>query len=368
MFISKEEKERHVIDLYSQGKTYRQIAEEVRISPNDIHAILKKKEEEKNNNAVTNNQKQRQELSSRAYELFSKGKTSVEVAIALNLTEPKVSKMYRDYWKLRRLDKLIIIHKETNGKVWPLWKLYQRLVKKKSMSIEQVVNVVEIAIHKLPYMESLYRQIKDEVEKMQRTIQRLANDIRALERKISILDKIAFSCEQDCKRKELAIQELNDKKDRLEKLIANILNGEGYSKLNQITKENVKAVLSANKKLISISLVALIQTIKADPQMINLILNMPSANDSEQYKDNNNIVKYLESNRDSILALAEKNYENLVEELTKSAINNAARASSNPQFLLPQSSSTFANLSTQSDIYRKEESESFHNSKGDSDY
>ena len=85
MFISKEEKERRVIDLYSQGKTYRQIAEEVRISPNDIHAILKKKEEEKNNNAVTNNQKQRQELSSRAYELFSKGKTSVEVAIALNL-------------------------------------------------------------------------------------------------------------------------------------------------------------------------------------------------------------------------------------------------------------------------------------------
>ena len=118
MFISKEEKERHVITLYSQGKTYRQIAEEVRISPNDIHAILKKKEEEKNNNAVTNNQKQRQELSSRAYELFSKGKTSVEVAIALNLTEPKVSKMYREYWKMRGLDKLNIIHKETNGKIW----------------------------------------------------------------------------------------------------------------------------------------------------------------------------------------------------------------------------------------------------------
>jgi len=58
MFLSREEKERQVIDLYSQGKTYRQIAEEVRISPNDIHTILKKKEEEKNNNAVTINQKQ----------------------------------------------------------------------------------------------------------------------------------------------------------------------------------------------------------------------------------------------------------------------------------------------------------------------
>ena len=33
------------------------------------------------------------------------------------------------------------------------------------MSIEQVANVVEIAIDKLPYMESLYEQVKDQVEK-----------------------------------------------------------------------------------------------------------------------------------------------------------------------------------------------------------
>jgi DNA-binding CsgD family transcriptional regulator len=230
--MSRDEKERRVIDLYSQGKTYRQIAEEVRISPNDIHAILKKKEEEeKKNNTVTNNQKQRQELSSRAYELFSKGKTSVEVAIALNLTEPKVSKMYRGYWKLRRLDKLIIIHKETNGKIWPVWKLYQRLVKKNGMSIEQVVNAVEIAIHKLPYMETLYRQIKDEVDKMEHTRQVLINDIEARKHKISTLDVIAFSSEQECKRTEQRVQELTAQKDLLEKLIANILNGEGYSKL-----------------------------------------------------------------------------------------------------------------------------------------
>jgi transposase len=71
--MSRDEKERRVVDLYSQGKTYRQIAEVVRISPNDIHAILKKKEEEKNNSSVTNYQKQRQELSSKAYKtLFRK--------------------------------------------------------------------------------------------------------------------------------------------------------------------------------------------------------------------------------------------------------------------------------------------------------
>jgi hypothetical protein len=34
------------------------------------------------------------------------------------------------------------------------------------MSIEQVVNAVEIAIHKLPYMESLYEQVGEQVDKI----------------------------------------------------------------------------------------------------------------------------------------------------------------------------------------------------------
>jgi DNA-binding Lrp family transcriptional regulator len=202
LFIAKEEKERRVIDLYSKGKTYRQIAEEVRISPNDIHTILKKKEEEKTNSIVTNNQEQRQELSSKTYKLFSKSKTSVQVATTLNLREPEVTKLYKEYWKLKGLDKLITIDKETNGNTWPLWRLYQELIEKRGMSKEQVVNIVEVAIYKLPHMETLYRQIKDEVDKLQYTRQGLLNDIAALRYKILILDKTAFSIEQDCKRKE----------------------------------------------------------------------------------------------------------------------------------------------------------------------
>jgi hypothetical protein len=220
-------------------------------------------------------------------------------------------------------------------------------MKEKDMSIDQVVNAVEIAIHKLPYMESLYRQAEDQAEKMQRIRQGLANDIQALKYKISILDKIVFSIEQECRRKHQEIRELTAQKNIIERLITNVLNGEGYSKLMQIVKENVKAVLSENRKLISISFVALIQTIKADPQMVKLIQNMPSANDGKQYKDNNNnsITQYLESNRDSILGLAEKNYENLVEALTNNAIDNAAHVSSiNPEITLTSSSSSIFNL------------------------
>ncbi|SRR5829696_5319167 len=317
-----EDRRKRVIDLYfNQHKTYAEITQIERMSPHDIHAIIK---EEK----ARRQKYKQQETSAQAYELFSQGKTPIDVAIILNLPASKVSKLYREYWDLKGLDKLNTIHEETNGKIWTFLKLYNQLIKKRHMSIEQVVNVVEIAIHKLPYMESLYKQAKDEAENMQRTIQRLANDTEERKNKISFLDRIAFSIEQGSKTTEQRVQELTSQKDILERLIANISNGEGYSKLKQVVKESVKAVLSDDKILISVSFVAIIQTLNSDPHMASLIYNIPRANDGKPDDNTYNITKFIEANKDKILDLAEKNYENLVEALTNNAISSADASSS----------------------------------------
>ncbi len=150
-----EERKKRVIDLYfNQHKTYAEIAEIEKMSPRDIHAIIKEEE-------VRRQKYKQQELSSKANKLFSKGKTTVEVANILNLPTTKVSKLYREYWHLKGLHKLEFIYTKTNGKIWIFLKLYKELIKKRHMSIEQVVNVVEIAVNKLPYMENLYGQAKD---------------------------------------------------------------------------------------------------------------------------------------------------------------------------------------------------------------
>jgi predicted DNA-binding protein YlxM (UPF0122 family) len=312
-----DERKKRVIDLYfNQHKTYAEIAEIEHISPRDIHTIIKEEQ-------ARRQKYKQQELTARAYELFNEKKTTVQVAIALNLREQEVTKLFMEYCKLKRLHILNSIYKETNGKLGSFLKIYKQLIKKRRMNIEQVYNAVDIAANKLPHMETLYKQAKDQEEKVQLTIQRLVNHIMALEHKISILDNIAFSSEQECRRKQQEIQELIDQKNRIERLIANILNAEGYSKLKQVVKENVKVVLSENRKLISISFVALIQTIKADPEMVKLIQNIPSAKDGE-HKDYNNITKYLESNKNILLDLTEKNYESLAESLTNNVINTAS--------------------------------------------
>jgi transposase len=95
--LTRQERERLVIDLYNQGKTYREICKVARISLRDIGIILKKAVEEKtegskeqgqDNNGNEKNQNQEQQrlsLSTQAYKLFSERNTPLEVAIALNL-------------------------------------------------------------------------------------------------------------------------------------------------------------------------------------------------------------------------------------------------------------------------------------------
>jgi hypothetical protein len=281
-----EERKKCIIDLILTSTKFAEIGQIERISLHDIHAIMK---EEKAKPQKYKGQQQQKELSSKAYKLFSEKKTTVEVAITLNLREPDVSKIHRGYWKLKRLHILNSIYKETNDKLGPFLKLYQ-LMKEKAVSIEQLVNTVDIAANKPPYMEILYEQVKEQIDNMQCTRQGLVNDIEARKNKISLLDKVVFSFEQECRETEQRVQEL-DKRERIEKLIANVLNNddeECYSKLKQTVKENVKAVLSDNKKLISISFVALIQTIMADLEMVKLIQNIPCANDGKQHKDNDN--------------------------------------------------------------------------------
>jgi predicted DNA-binding protein YlxM (UPF0122 family) len=96
-----EERRKRVIDLYfNQQTTYAEIAEIEHISPRDIHVIIK---EEESRRQKYERQQQQEETSSKAYNLFSEGKRPVEVAIALSLREPEATKLFIEYWRLKRL-------------------------------------------------------------------------------------------------------------------------------------------------------------------------------------------------------------------------------------------------------------------------
>jgi cytidylate kinase len=77
--MTRQERERLVLNLYNQGKTIREIAKEVRMSFRDIGVILnkvieekdKELKEEQDNIDSEKNQEQQLSLSTQAYKLFS---------------------------------------------------------------------------------------------------------------------------------------------------------------------------------------------------------------------------------------------------------------------------------------------------------
>src|SRR5438094_4285068 len=95
------ERERHVLELYDQGKNTREIAKELRMSLRDIGLILKKGQvnhgivtmmDDGNNSSNSNNNKPPNQKSTQAYKLFSEGKTPVDVAIQLSLSEKEATR------------------------------------------------------------------------------------------------------------------------------------------------------------------------------------------------------------------------------------------------------------------------------------
>ena len=182
MVLSREEKEKLLLDLYyNKGYTYRQITTELKVSPNQIRDIIRRHEEK--DNAIAN-RKRELSLSSKAYKLYSKGKNRAQVAIMLDIPEPQATQFHFEYFRLTGQDELISLYARTKGKLSSLLKLFDELAVNRGMSIEHIANVVEISLHKLPYMEGLYDQAKREVDRLVEKRDYLLFNINSLKKEL----------------------------------------------------------------------------------------------------------------------------------------------------------------------------------------
>jgi DNA-binding CsgD family transcriptional regulator len=188
MSTTREEKVKLVLNLYyNKGYTYRDLAKELKMSPNQIREIIKRNEEK--NNAIAN-KKKLLSISSEAYRMFSQGRTNVQVAIKLDIPQNQVTQLKLEYWRLQNQNNLESLYIETKGNAGRLWKLYQELVIKRGMSLEEVAKVVDIALHELPDMETL-------LDEATRAAAMKQVDIEHLERRIYTLK------EEEMKRKRM---------------------------------------------------------------------------------------------------------------------------------------------------------------------
>jgi hypothetical protein len=253
--LTRQEKERQVIDLYNQNKTYREIAKEIRICPRDIGIILKKASGEKEEKQ--DNEQSLLSPSSQAYRLFSEGKSLIDVAISLDLSESEITKYYDEYLNLKQMDDLKMLYEEIGGDIMHFLELY-KLSKVAHMKPEHVVNLLQISNEYLPLFEQKYRKLRKEIDLLEFQKQKsidLGNQVGELTK---VLEKY---------KKE--IKNLQKIKIRLEIL----MNNGRYEKVRQIVEKEVNNSLSRRRDLLKLAVVSVLESIRQDPDKYNFLIN-----------------------------------------------------------------------------------------------
>src|SRR5215208_5848488 len=280
--LTRQERERLVIDLYNQGKTYREISKEARISPRDIGIILNKVIKEKKieglkeeQDASEKNQNQEQQphlsLSAQAYKLFSDRKTPLEVAIELNLGESEATKFYKEYWKLKQLHNLNMVYEELKGNIEPFLRLY-RLSKAKGIGVKQVINLLTIASEDLPVLEKRFKRLTNDISALQFQKRIDERNLYQLKNQIASTTKLLSSFRVSCKRERMEIENLYNEKIRIANLVTHFKsNNEEYLKIKQVAEDKVKDVLTNSKLLLKFTIFSVIESLRSNPKLYDFI-------------------------------------------------------------------------------------------------
>ncbi|HYZ60155.1 MAG TPA: hypothetical protein VE544_10910 [Nitrososphaeraceae archaeon] len=226
---TKPEKEKRIAELLKEGKTSRQIAEEVHVSFGDIGIIrrsLTRIKEEKGQLASYHLNAKSRSICTQAFQLFSNGKSRVEVAIKLNLPAFEIEKLSKDYWLLKGLDKLPRVYEDMKDNRQAFFKLYH-LVNEKKISNNDILTILkyEASLSRLEKtVTDLQKQVDELVfEKGDKLgqLESMKNEIAESSRQLSELQKATVNRKFDL---QWLIDEIHKKSGTLQQLHAQIYN------------------------------------------------------------------------------------------------------------------------------------------------
>jgi chromosome segregation ATPase len=316
MILTRHEKEKLIVELYNQGKNYKEIAKIARVSVRDIKPVLEKAEKERE-----------KEL---AYRLFSEDKAPSDVQIELNLEEPEVTRYYREYWKLRHMDSLNMVYEEIGDDIIHLLKVYKK-IRESGMGVDQAVTLIKNANNDLQTLGEKYQKLKRSVDSLESRKLEADRTLNDLHDQIDRAEKMRKWLETERQGEKNEIERLESEKIRLEQLVKQFKhNDKEYLKIERKIQSKVTNLLSDGKSVLKVAVDSLMKSMRKDPQKyINLIYynQNSSASRYTDYIYVNGQQPYTSSDylrevyKSILLEDAEKLFNKLVKELTEQMIN-----------------------------------------------
>lgn len=272
MILTRQEKEKMVLELHRQSKGTREIAQELKMSFSSIGAILRKEVQQKE---LAQERVETRSVSTQAYSLFSRGKTVLEVAIELGLEADEAIRHQKEFWKLKQLDDLGRLYDELNGSVWAYLKLY-RLSLAAGMNTPQVISLLRIANNELPRVESVIESSRVLLDSLKLNKQDIENQIFNLHGTLTSY-RTAIRDELD------RINQLQQKRIRLEQVVHHM--DQKYIKIESSVRQVVEGVLERHRQLLGFALRALVESLRKDPRKLPILYYNLSSGRSPNYDE-----------------------------------------------------------------------------------
>jgi len=175
VILNRREKEQLVIKLHQEGKTIREIAQQVHMSFKDIGIIIRRIDGQEDDIEIKDLKNKSKDT--QALYLFSIGKTPLEVTIELDLTTTVVHEIQEEFWALNQLHELNFVYDEIKTFLPSFLKLFHCLKNNKMLGEKYISDVLRYVGNDLP-------QLTDR-------IQCLSNDVINLEdKKRNLLDRL----------------------------------------------------------------------------------------------------------------------------------------------------------------------------------
>ena len=227
--MNKKQKEALVLALAEKGKTYREITREAGVSPNTIKAVLSKSGLDESTS-----------IHSRAFELFSEGKTPLQVAITLNLEAEQLIQYHQQYFMLLGCTEFTKVYLQIKDNPWPYVDL-ANLVQNARMSDSEVVELLKIANRYLPRVRLEHDRTNEELNSTKAALNSwkaaVSNEVRVYQ----------DFCDRNLKLKnreaelQLSISELERKETRLNESLSEFQENDDFHP--EVKEEEVTSMI-----------------------------------------------------------------------------------------------------------------------------
>ncbi|MGH9987904.1 MAG: hypothetical protein ACRD8W_28515, partial [Nitrososphaeraceae archaeon] len=163
------------------------------------------------------NNEHTQSKETEALKLFQEGKTSVEVAITLNISYDETEDLYLGYLRLNNLHQLVLIYKDMKYQLPSFVKFFNHL-RIAGIKEEDVADLIKEA-KQIPFLRKTFLDLTNEITNLTAQRNALQDKLSSLQNQVTIHENYLQIVQEELKRMNFKIMEKNRELQELNQLI-----------------------------------------------------------------------------------------------------------------------------------------------------